>query len=88
MTLGRRTEGFCEQSNDTVAGVSSGLIATGASLPPELPSNSLRWGKLLKINIALPILQYEALFIAVIFFNIEIYKRKIKIIINMNLKGY
>lgn len=42
VTLGRRTVAFCEQS---VSGVSSGLIATGASLPPVEFSSSLRCGK-------------------------------------------
>lgn len=42
VTLGRRTVAFCEQS---VSGVSSGLMATGASLPPVEFSSSLRCGK-------------------------------------------
>lgn len=50
VTLGRRIVGVCEQSDGTVAGVSSGLMMTGASLPPWAPSNSFRCDIPLEMN--------------------------------------
>lgn len=59
--LGRRIVTFCEQSDETVVGVSSGVMANWTSLPPGFTSNNLRCGMLLQINTQNPYLRNDRL---------------------------